>query len=213
MSAIKNIKLIGLTDNDQMVFTSLLSLLSFKTDYKWKLTTGDNDDVLIVDVDTAEGQTVASQNEKVGKHVIRFTAVQPENNQSPYLHKPLRAAEILRCLNQVSELESTAPVVNSHNKTKAVRLTRWPPKSVLISCPGSSRLCAVLMNHSITVEKAASMAGISLNDACRFVDACTAANCITEKSVALDSSAQAQDAARKNTTLFNKLRIKFGARA
>lgn len=57
------------------------------------------------------------------------------------------------------------------------------------------------------------MAGISLNDACRFVDACTAANCITEKSVALDSSAQAQDAARKNTTLFNKLRIKFGARA
>lgn len=103
----KTIQLHGFSKNDEMVFTSLLSLLSNKTQYQWDVVQNRSAEVVIIDIDNESDVSVIQHFERSGHKVITYG--QPSVQQPPLqLQKPMRAAAILRCLAQVS-VHATTP--------------------------------------------------------------------------------------------------------
>jgi len=232
MHANKTIHLRGLEKKDQMVFSSLLSLLSLKTTDEWTIGLQENSDAIVVDFDLEEGQRLANSLERTGKKVILY-GNHPRCRQHPlWLGKPLRATDMLRCLKEIETISTTGkthadPDDQSHNQSHnqshdksiyqqpapAVRLKRWPDRELCRAYPGAIRLCAVLMKHSVTVEKAALMAGLPYQRAADFVAKCKERNYIEEKPIEIIGIHQTVNSNNQKTKLFDRLRHKFRARA
>ncbi len=105
MNDIKKIRLYDFKDTDQMVFSTLLLLLSNKTSQYWEITDSGNGDIVVVDFDTSGGQYTAGALEKIGVKVVRFGSTAESKKSALWLNKPLRATDVLRCLNNISETE------------------------------------------------------------------------------------------------------------
>lgn len=219
MSNEKTVRLDGLKEADQIVFTSLLSLLSFKTDSEWTIVEQGPYDIAIVDVDTDRGKLAATSLENQGKKVVCFGVNDFAKSHELRLNKPLRANDILKCLNNLtsptmSSRTSPQPKHQDHDThLVGVRLTRWPDREILASFPGSSKLCAVLMRHTISLEKASDVSGLPLESVERFVSMCKTKNCILERHLEINHQDTLDKKPRKHGLLFSKLRLKFESRA
>ena len=88
----------GLGETEQIVFSSLLSLLAFKTKRQWQLTTEPEADLYVVDYDIELGRSIAKQISSHDGAVIYFGQHEFARQQPLYIAKPLRAADILQCL-------------------------------------------------------------------------------------------------------------------
>ena len=206
--------------NEKAVFTSLLSLLSFRTADSWEMVEDTTSDVSVVDVDTPEGNALADDLEQHGHCVVRFSANAERSSAHHRLSKPLRAADILRCLNELEEMDIAGDVAVSGrvsapvHVTTTYRLRRWPNKQTLSAYPAASRLCAVFLKQHITVDHAASMVNLPKSDVEAFVSACQAQQLITEQTESAPTVVKQSDRqVSKNAGLFEKLRMKFSVRA
>ena len=221
MDSNRTISLYGFRDTDQTVFCSLLSLLSFKTNAVWEVVEDESCDVTVVDVDSNQGLDLAATMESNGRKVIRFGQYSSMSTHQPCLHKPLRAADILKCLNSLhadDRAQSPAPTASAavgdaprQETVTGYRLRRWPCANILNRYPGSSRLCALLLKEPLTVEQAAERSGIAPDLVWDFVSACQQQNFIVQQAVtqAPEPVAEARPA---NAGLFAMLRSKFGSR-
>ena len=204
-------------ESDHAVFTSLLTILSFKTHDSWELVENRESDVTVIDIDKPAGRDLASTLEQEGHYVIRFSQQCPTDQDVHWLGKPLRAANILRCLNAFDEHDSDMPVVQTEKTLAAVttisgfRLRRWPCKQILEAYPGSSRLCAVMLRNTVTIEQAASMVGLAVSDVARFILECKQQQFISELPMAV-AAPTVEEKPVRNAGLFDMLRLKFGAR-
>lgn len=232
MSDEKTILLNGFKDADKVVFNSLLSLLSFKTKEEWALTNHDDQyDLAIVDTDTRTGQSKAMELENQGRAVVCFGAHAFAQSRPNHLGKPLRANDILKCLNGLTRFPPAAtvlhkekvkekppekePVATTHQHEDhhfGYRLSRWPDRRILAAFPGSSRLCAVLMRHSITAEKAAQMADLPLVLVKEFIEKCRETQCLSERLIDFDTVNAPKEKPKKHSHLFSRLRMKFATR-
>ena len=204
-------------ESDQAVFTSLLTILSFKTHDEWTLVDDGDADVHVIDVDSVAGQNLAQTLEAEGHYVIRFSQQGAAQQSVHWLGKPLRAANILRCLNGFEEMDSDTPVLQTEKTVADVttisgfRLRRWPCKQILESYPGASRLCAVMLKHTVTIEQAASMVQLPVDEVARFILECKQSQFVTELPIAV-AIPQVEERTVKNAGLFDMLRQKFGSR-
>ncbi|GAB1258944.1 hypothetical protein NBRC116494_34460 [Aurantivibrio plasticivorans] len=207
----------GLDARDQMVFSSLISLLSFKTSDEWEITTDEHQaKVKIIDCDSPAGLKNAIRREKMGERVIFYGNCTEAKAHEKYLGKPLRAADILSCLNtfdfqEISHKETRDVLQSTAQPTNAVRLIRWPDRTICTSLHGSSRLCAVLLKKPVSLQMAAEMTGLTLGEVEVFVNRCRDAKCIRDIVIKTESRIEKQ-AGEKHVNLFGKLRMKFGAR-
>lgn len=211
MSSIRKIQLVAMSENDRMVFSSLLSLLSFKTSFTCRIVEQEAD-IAVVDIDNLDGQKMASKFEQEGQRIIKLSATPQHSVGGTWMNKPLRAAGILDSLNNAFDdlSEETPQSYSSSDQVKVVKLKRWPPKQVLGEFPKASRLCAVFMNHAISIEKAASLVGVNASIANHFVARCDEFGCIDQRSISMAPISELDT--NKNASLFSKIRLKLGAR-
>lgn len=218
MAGEKIVLLNGLQEADKIVFTSILSLLSFKTNADWHVASEGKFDIAVVDVDNESGKKVAMDLERQGRPVICFGVNEYALSHTLRLNKPLRANDILNCLNnyeapvQQSITRASAPAAEADKNLVGVRLTKWPDREVLASFPGSSKLCAALMKHAISLERASDVSGLPYQSVKKFVDMCKAKGCIAEMKLAYNNN-EPVERKKSNGLLFSKLRLKFSTRS
>ena len=239
MNPAKTIQLFGFNEKDEVIFSTLLSLLSSKTVDEWALIEKGISDVLIVDMAADKARLVAEDRERRGQQVIRLVAGSGAQS-GLVLGKPLRAADILRCLNglRAEQAATVVPVAEPRAEDSArssrepapasphqgseeisvgglsastvVRLNRWPPKFIQQRASYSARLCAVMMHHPVSLKKAASMANAPLAEAVEFVAYCLERNYAYVVPIGRDVAPQKDESGKQN--LFEKLRLKFAVR-
>lgn len=220
MSVVKKIQLYAMSDNDRMVFSSLLSLLSFKTAFTCQIVEGDGD-IAVVDVDSDIGRTQADSLFGQVDLVIKISAQTTPNTTSSagdcVVHKPLRSVDIIRVLELIEGRPSAhAEMTLSSDKSSAeqvqlYKLTRWPPKAVINDFAKGARLCAAFMSHELAVEKAATMVGVSAAQIELFLARCREYDCVATR-LSQHSTIEHASASAKHASLFSKLRMKLGAR-
>ena len=221
MDSNRTISLHGFRDTDETVFCSLLSLLSFKTNAVWEVVEDESCDVTVVDVDSNQGLSLAESMENNGRKVIRFGQYSSVDAKEMRLNKPLRAADILKCLNSlyqddVAEISESiaAPLVQEQIKEETVagfRLRRWPCQKILSAYPGSSRLCALLMKEALTIEQTVERSGMAADIVRDFVNACQQQNFVVEQSITITTRDMSEHKPA-NSGLFAMLRSRFGSR-
>ncbi|RLU01009.1 MAG: hypothetical protein D9N11_12125 [Ketobacter sp.] len=222
MDSNRTISLHGFRDTDETVFCSLLSLLSFKTNAVWEVVEDETCDVTVVDVDSNQGLSLAETMENNGRRVIRFGQLSSMDAAGEMcLQKPLRAANILKCLNSLNQGDSSGhgeqtavPAVEESLKEEAVtgfRLRRWPCQEILNAYPGSSRLCALLMKEALTIEQTVERSGMAADIVWDFVNACQQRNFIVEQSIMIRARDRSEHKPA-NAGLFAMLRSRFGSR-
>lgn len=97
----KSIRLYGFTKNDALVFTSMLALLSNKTNYHWRITRSGLAEVLVVDVNAIRGVEQIPEIIEHAKMVVTY-GNRKLNDDYIVLTKPLRAATVLKCLSEIT---------------------------------------------------------------------------------------------------------------
>ncbi len=231
----KTIQLHGFSKNDEMVFTSLLSLLSNKTQYQWDVVQNRSAEVVIVDTDNESDVSVIRNFERNGSTVITYgqSGIQ---NPPLQLNKPMRAAAILRCLAEVSNNPSmhsgtkpesvrTSKSKSSGMSPKAIdsppvptgvslsyRLKRWPDPTILKATPGATRICAIMLKQVLSAEEIAELADLAIANVREFIGNCDQKGYLdTKQRVSQISTPPAAPKSRINPILA-KLRVKFGAR-
>ena len=208
----RTILLSGLRKSDELVFSSLLSLLSNNTEEKWAVTTNGNSDIAVVDVDNPNGISLASNLEKCGRQVIRVTTHSGSSDGGLWLHKPVRSSDILKCIAVLNQLKESDPTVESNleiEKEKVIRLKRWPSKDILRSFPESNRLCAVLIRRSLSFEQAIKLSNLDSDSFQKFIQRCQNQKCLN---ICVSSKSTLIPAVSKmpgRTNLFSKLRNKL----
>ena len=221
MDSNRTISLHGFRDTDETVFCSLLSLLSFKTNAVWEVVEDETCDVTVVDVDSNQGLSLAESMENNGRKVIRFGQYSSVGTSDLCLQKPLRAANILKCLNSLNPadvVEVAAPVAATvtqetirQETVAGYRLRRWPCQKILSAYPGSSRLCALLMKEALTIEQTVERSGMASDLVWDFVRACQEQNFVVEQSITITTRDMSEHKPA-NAGLFAMLRSRFGSR-
>lgn len=230
----RTIQLHGFSKNDEMVFTSLLSLLSNKTQYQWDVVQNRAAEVVVIDVDNESDTEVIRNFERDGCKVITYG--QPGLIDSTLqLNKPMRAAAILRCLAEVStnvavdkpnkprenEVLSVPSQQPQHNipvstpiptgVSVSYRLKRWPEPSILKATPGATRICAIMLKQVLSAEEIAESAGLALSSVREFIGNCDQKGYLDIKQRVSQIRTPPAPKSRSNPILA-KLRSKFGAR-
>lgn len=221
MDSNRTISLHGFGDTDETVFCSLLSLLSFKTNAVWEVVEDESCDVTVVDVDSNQGLSLAESMENNGRKVIRFGQYSAMDADDMCLQKPLRAANILKCLNSLNQndepvveqrvVEPAAQVAMTQETVTGFRLRRWPCQKILGAYPCSSRLCALLMKEALTIEQTAERSGMAADLVWDFINACQQQKFIVEQSITI-TARDVSEHKPANAGLFAMLRSRFGSR-
>lgn len=214
----KSIKLAGLSDKDHIVFSSLVSLLKLKTDEEWDIVENDSANVVVVDVDSENGLKLCTNLESRNVSVVRFSHHPPTNKEGKfYLKNPLRAHELLGCLNEIT-LGGSKPIAQSKPSSNEnvsispeamVKLIRWPDKKTLTNNKHAARICALLMKKPMNLERVANVGNISVDSVIKFCTDCQALGIL--EIVAAQTTTQPV-AERKHSRLFSLLRLKLGER-
>lgn len=212
MSGVKKIRLFAMAENDRIVFSSLLSLLSFKTAYTCKIVEADAD-VAIVDVDNDEGKKIAASLAGQGVLLVCLSAHSPMDDAHHFIRKPLRSADVIEVIRLIEA--GMEPVVNTKARgsgtVRVAKLLRWPPKLVLTEFPKAARMCAVFMNQRLAPDHAAEMVGVETAIVEKFLERCAEFDCI-EWQTGSETPVTSTSAETKHASLFSKLRLKLGAR-
>lgn len=206
----KTIRLFGFSKNDELVFTSLLSLLSSKTHSDWQMVQSSQAQVTIVDIDKGNAKTILEELGKSGSQLVAY-GMGSLSHKLPRLAKPLRAAAILKCLSELERLDDNASV-NTEKPVVAIdrayHLRRWPAPEIMKAVPGSPRISAVLLKEVASVAQLVDRTGLPEDTIKSFVAKCSAAGILIEKE---RTSTRSVPQARNNALqpLFAKLRAKF----
>jgi len=212
----KTIRLHGFSKNDELVFTSLLSLLSNKTQYDWDVVANDDAEVVIVDIESTDDEREIDRVRSGAKSVVTY-GNRSISDDFPILSKPMRAASILKCLSEISgtlepsiahddDVLDAAPCID-----QAYRLRRWPPPHILKSTPGAARICAILLKQVETAQQVAEQASVELEQVEAFIQQCMDEGFM----VAKERTFTVASPRKKRTGLepiFSKLRAKFGGK-
>lgn len=208
----RTILLSGLRRSDELVFTSLLTLLSNNTDEKWEIKTKGSSDIVVVDVDTRNGLELARNLERCDRQVIRVTTSSDTDESALWLRKPVRSTEIIRCIAVLNEskLSSNEPDSKAILDVKSTyRLRRWPNKDIMNLFPEARQLAAVMIRRNLTLEEAMLISKQGKDSLMRFISLCKKYNFLRENTqhVVKDVTIAKRSAAPKN--LFSKLRRKL----
>ncbi|GAB2203122.1 hypothetical protein [Sessilibacter sp. MAH4] len=224
----RTIQLLGFNKNDEMVFTSLLSLLSNKTEHQWDVVPVRSvpAEVLIVDVDSIEGAQFIKNQTASRQKIIHFGHFDGIGGLELRLNKPMRAAGILRCLAEVSKKpnvetrsETRVPPVTVASPepigvTTGYRLKRWPEPSILKETPGATRICAIMLKRVVSVDEISEMAGINTENVHQFITNCSKRGYLDIKQrVAQMTTKVTEPPKRRGNPILEKLRMKFGVRS
>lgn len=176
----KKILLNGLRKSDEIVFSSLFSLLPSSGKQQWLVITEGTCDVAVIDVDTPNGPLMARHMEQQGTKVIRLTTEMSSNQTGLWVHKPVRSSEIIRCISELNKSSGNHESRDSliAHETNLIRLRRWPTQQTIKSFSGSKRLCAILISKSMSISKAATLAGLDYNGVLKFVERCHEERCV-----------------------------------
>ena len=209
----RTIKLYGFSRNDELVFTSLISLLSNKTPYQWDVVDADSAQVAVVDVDKFADNKILDDLQNQVDQIVTYGNRQLDEAY-PVLTKPLRAASILKCLSSLAEMGEPAFVESEEGYQaleKVYRLKRWPTPELLKSNPGAARICAVLLKQPCSIESVSEMVGMDSVKVGEFVKGCIDQGLVLEKERA-SSNSYHKKTPHPLHPIFSKLRAKFGAR-
>lgn len=212
--SMRTILLSGLRKSDELVFSSLLSLLSDNTEEKWKVTNSGMSEIAVVDVDNPNGSSLANSLEKCGRKVIRVTTHSDDHEPGLWLHKPVRSTEILKCiavLNQPSANSTTQEVGSETEElnTETLRLRRWPNKDILNSYPSTKKLCAILIRRALTFEQAKELTSLNTEELKQFIDLCKKQKCLLSSIQKPQKNVAPKITLKTPATLFSRLRSKL----
>ena len=213
----RTILLSGLRKSDELVFSSLLSLLSNNTEEEWAITSNGNSDIAVVDVDNPNGVSLARNLEKCGRQVIRVTTHSGSDENGLWLHKPVRSTDILKCIAVLNQLQASESSATNEDSTtnhqgdsgQLMRLRRWPSRDILRSFPESNRLCAVLIRRPLTFSQAEKLSKLSTESLQKFMSLCKDQKCLQVSAATNVTQSPPISITPSRSNLFSKLRHKL----
>ena len=175
--AVRSYCIAGLPAREELVFKSLVRLLSHRGRFEW-LYSPTTSELRVV----ADGSKLEPQNTQ---QVLTLGVRDIE--QVAYLCMPLRAAELEAELERLGALISPARrlqatpdsvgsiTVSALPQIEPMRMVRWPPSS-LLGQPGHMRLATLMTGRSMTVHVLAQKSGETLAVCTAFFDDLKKAN-------------------------------------
>ena len=212
----KTIRLYGFSKNDELVFTSLISLLSNKTHDQWEIVHSGSSQVVVVDTDKYGDNNVFSDLERSTKSIITY-GNRSFGSKYPVLPKPLRAAGILKCLSQVGQgvakhSEPTPlPVEPVAVVDEAYHLRRWPTSDLIRKIPGATRMSAVLLKEVVSVDQLVERCDVEREQVQEYIAMCLDQGFLVKKERTHTKALEKKDNSAMQP-LFARLRAKFSAR-
>lgn len=135
---------------DQVVFKSIVGLLSGRTLARWAYVEGAQADLLI---QGEEGESRVQMRIAVGEPL--------------WVHWPLRASEVFDCLERAARAISHRPVEETG---EALRLKHWPAASLIQANAHYVRLATLLCARSMSLNELCERSGVSRGVAEAFID-------------------------------------------
>jgi hypothetical protein len=156
----------GVAPHDELLFKSLVRLLSYRTRHNWAFGTG-SVDLRIIGEESLEAAAEGRKAEN-----ILWVGHLPAD-RSPFLQLPLHANELERLLNTLgskvlnrqSNLSKALPAALLHDEM--VTLQRWPPSS-LLGTPARMKLATLMTGRSISIATLALKSGTTLDECSQF---------------------------------------------
>ena len=160
------LRLEGIAPHDELLFKSLVRLLSYRTQHNWAFGTGSVDLQII-----GEESLEAAASSKAAANVL-WVGHLPAG-RSPFLQLPLHANELELLLNTLGaqilkrqqSLARSSP--SEFAPDEMLTLTRWPPSSLLGSA-ARIKLATLMTAHTLSLEMLAQRSGASLEECRRF---------------------------------------------
>ena len=138
----------GLPDRDALVFKSMVRLLSHRTKYTWVYSPSSTE-LLVM----AEGKPPPAGQPMVSQQLLTLGTASLK--RPSYLQIPLHANDLEIELNRLGALivptsQSAREIEVEHSKMTAMRMTRWPPATVLTSS-ARVRMATLMVGKSLTI--------------------------------------------------------------
>lgn len=175
-----SLRIEGVAAHDELLFKSLVRLLSYRTQHNWVFATGAVD-LRIIGEDSPE-----SAQSKPPANVLWVG--HSEQHRSPFLHLPIHANELELLLNTLgaSILKKQAaahdawPPAIGHDET--FMLHRWPPAAML-GTTARIKLATLMTAHPVSIDTLALRSGIPSQECAMFCQALDRAGLLRRDSV------------------------------
>lgn len=202
------IRLYGFSEKDRKVFSSLLSILRLKMEDAWIISDDWENDVIFIDIECDPQELKIKSLISHGKNVVVFGEKKKISHFSYHISRPLQATKILHCINYFKVGKNPAKNIETNTiQETRYKLKRWPSTSITENFSHSSRLCAVLMQHPVSIQTASKMVNMREADVQKFVDKCLANQYLK---IVEGESPPNSIRKKRNSALFDKIRRKFG---
>lgn len=168
------LRLEGLAAHDELLFKSLVRLLSYRTQHNWTFGT-DAVDLRIIGDEALESTARGNTDLDILLWVGHFPA-----DRSPFLQLPLHANELELLLNTLGSKilnrrasssrgsPSTSAVSPVFSHDEMLMLQRWPSSSLLHRTPARMKLATLMTGHPISINTLVHKSGATLEECSEF---------------------------------------------
>lgn len=154
-----SLRMEGVAAHDELLFKSLVRLLSYRTEHNWTFAT-DKVDLRVI------GEEMTELAPNAGQTGILWVG-HAKVHRTPFLHLPIHANELERLLNTLGDNilaeQKTAPQPSSFLRDEMFMLQRWPPTSLLGS-PARIRLATLMAGQPISLDTLVLRSGATAQD-------------------------------------------------
>lgn len=158
----------GVAPHDELLFKSMVRLLSYRTLHNWTFGTGSVDLRIL-------GEESLSAADGGKAPPVLWVGHFPDG-RSPFLQLPLHANELERLLNTLGSQilkrqespSQAAPAALAHDEM--FTLQRWPPSS-LLGTPAHIKLATLMTSHPVSIDTLARKSGATLEACSQFCQA------------------------------------------
>jgi hypothetical protein len=154
-----SLRMEGVAAHDELLFKSLVRLLSYRTEHNWTFAT-DKVDLRVIGEETTQSPPNA------GPASILWVG-HSKLHRTPFLHLPIHANELELLLNtlggNILAQQKTAHQPSSFLRDELFMLQRWPPVSLLGS-PARIRLATLMTGQPISMNTLVLRSGATAQD-------------------------------------------------
>lgn len=159
----------GVAPHDELLFKSLVRLLSYRTQHNWTFSTGAADLRIL-------GEDLLKSEDTNAPANVLWVGHSEQQDRSPFLHLPIHANELELLLNRLGsnilQNQATAPKAwpPSIRRDEMFTLNRWPPAAML-DTPARLKLATLMTGRPLSMDTLALRSGATLNDCEMFCQA------------------------------------------
>lgn len=183
----------------QVVFKSIMALLTGRTIASWSYTDSQPADLLIIGLDSATNNSIDAS-----ARAVLFIGDTQDNHSAPHLHLPLRAHEVLEYLNQAaSNLKTVTGIMVFH-------MLRWPLSSILQEDVRYLRLATLLASRDMSLQELCNRSSTEPAICEQFISRMRDSALLQQNILTPEAQANVDPAPPQEESLFARIRRKIG---